>query len=80
MLSKKIKLFLKENKLKAIDYAKVLGLNSPQSLNRKYTRKSFTIQEIIKLANMLDCDVSITDKNGNIITQFTTSDLDDKHE
>lgn len=77
MISKKVKCFLKENNLKAIDYSDRLGLARSQSLNNKYIRESFTVQDIIILANMLDCDVSITDKDGQIIKKFTKFDLED---
>lgn len=54
-MAKKIKLLLVERELGQNDLAGRLGTSLP-NLNRKLHRDNFSEQDLIKIANALDCD------------------------
>lgn len=54
-MAKKIKLLLVERELGQNDLAERLGTSLP-NLNRKLRRDNFSEQDLIKIANALDCD------------------------
>lgn len=54
-MAKKIKLLLVERELGQNDLAERLGTSLP-NLNRKLHRDNFSEQDLIKIADALDCD------------------------
>ena len=54
--SKVIKQILIENKMPIKDIAKKMGIK-PQSLSNKINRDSFTVEDMLIIADILGCDV-----------------------
>ena len=60
---------------KKTELAKYLGMNS-QSLSNKFSRNSFSAGDLIKIANFLDCSLTLEiDSKQKII--FEMSDIKD---
>ena len=60
-MSNKIKIILKTKKMTITDLAKALG-QSRQNLTNKLTRDNFTINELLEIAEKLDCEFNVTFK------------------
>lgn len=58
MVSDKIKQIMKENRTKAIDVAKHLGI-TPQSLNRKFAKDNWSVQDLISVLDFLGCQLVV---------------------
>lgn len=76
MISNKIKQIMKDKHIKAIDVAKHLGI-TPQSLNRKFTKDNWSVQDLISVLDFMDCNLTIEYKTDTKIT-FTMDDTGKK--
>lgn len=72
MISNKIKQIMKDKHIKAIDVAKHLGI-TPQSLNRKFTKDSWSVQDLISVLDFMGCNLAIEYKTDTKLT-FTMED------
>lgn len=73
----KIKALLSIKSKKNIELAAYLGI-TPQSMQNKFSRGSFSAEDLIKIADFLDCTLTFDiDKNQKII--LDKSDLRNKH-
>jgi transcriptional regulator with XRE-family HTH domain len=74
-ISQKINAILQLKGKKKTELAKYLGMNS-QSLSNKFSRNSFSAGDLIKIANFLDCSLTLEiDSKQKII--FEMSDIKD---
>lgn len=72
-VSEKIKALLRMRGKKNKELAEYLGMNS-QSLSNKFTRNSFSAEDLIKISSFLDCSLAFEiDEKQKII--LDTSDL-----
>ncbi len=76
MVSNKIKAMIKIANKKNIDVSKSLGLARPQALNTKFTRDSWTVQDLIKVVSFLDGEITIRIND----TDFSLSEYDLKED
>lgn len=60
--SKIVKQILIENKMPIKDIAEKMGIK-PQSLSNKISRDSFTLEDVLIIADILACDVKFTMRN-----------------
>ena len=72
MISNKIKQIMKDKHIKAIDVAKHLEI-TPQSLNRKFTKDSWSVQDLISVLDFMGCNLTIEYKPDTKLT-FTMED------
>lgn len=77
-ISNKIKGLLKIKNKKSIDYTTALNLSSPTTLNNKYVRESFKVQDLIVLANLTGTKLAFIDENDKPVIVFDKEDLEDK--
>lgn len=76
--SKKIKYLLDCKNIRSKDYAKELGLSTPQALNNKYIRESFSSDDLIKLANITHTKLMFYDYlNDKVLIELDIDDLSD---
>lgn len=61
MVSEKIKLIMKTKGVSNKELAEFLNI-SPQSLSNKFYRDSYSISELVRILNYLDCDLVISSK------------------
>lgn len=76
MISNKIKQIMKDKHIKAVDVAKHLGI-TPQSLNRKFTKDSWSVQDLISVLDFMGCNLTIEYKQDTKLT-FTMDDAGKK--
>lgn len=69
-----IKAFTRINNKSRQEVAETLNINA-QSLTNKYTRGSFSVSELIKIANLCNCELAFIDKNNNKIISFPSNDV-----
>ena len=75
-ISTKIKALLKMHGKKNTELAAYLGLTTPQALNNKFIRGSFSASDLIKIAAFLDCELAFNLSNAQKIT-LDISDIQD---
>lgn len=74
----KVKSLLALKNIKNNEYAKALGLARQQALTTKYARNSFSSDDLIKLAELTDTELSFVDKGtGKQIVTFDMTDIED---
>lgn len=67
MVTSKIKALLALKNKKNVELAKYLEM-TPQSLRNKFSRGSFSVEDLIKIANFCDCKVVIEiEENQKIV-------------
>ncbi len=64
-LTNLVKIMLQSRNMKAAELAKLLDI-SPQSLNNKFSRGSFSVDDLIKIASYTDFELSIKSQDNNI--------------
>lgn len=74
--SGKIKALLALKDKKNMDYANILNLARPQALTTKYSRESFTSNDLIKLAELTNTRLAFIDENNKPIVVFDKEDLE----
>lgn len=57
-VSKAIKQLMQERNMKVKDLAEAMGL-SAQNMSNKLYRDSFSYNEVVKIADILNCDIKI---------------------
>lgn len=77
-ISNKIKALLKLKNKKSIELTHALDLKYAQSLNTKYLRESFTVQDLIKLAELTDTQLALIDQNDKPVITFNIDDIEAK--
>ncbi|MDR1320933.1 MAG: hypothetical protein LBK56_05855 [Gracilibacteraceae bacterium] len=60
------------------DLACYLGLAMPQALTNKFTRGSFSSEDLIKIAAFLDCELAFILSDGQKITLDVSDIRDDQ--
>ena len=76
MKSNKIKALLKIKDKKNDECYKYLGLSSNQSLSMKYTRESFSSDDLIKIAELTDTTLAFIDnKTNDVVVRFDINDI-----
>lgn len=65
MISEKIKGLITIKGKMISDFIPVLDVSSRQAISNKLYRNSFTLQDAIKLADYLNCEIVIKDKTTN---------------
>ena len=73
-IANKIRALMKLRGYKTKDLADAMGCTSP-SISNKMSRDSFTAADLIKIATILDCDLSFTFPDGGKI-RLTADDLE----
>lgn len=73
--SGKIKALLALKDKKNMDYANILNLARPQALTTKYSRESFTSNDLIKLAELTNTRLAFIDENNKPVVVFDKEDL-----
>lgn len=73
MISDKIKQIMKDKNIKAVEVAKYLGMR-PQNLNTKFTRDSWSTQDLISVLDFLGCQLVIEYKPDTKVV-FTMDDI-----
>lgn len=73
--SGKIKALLALKDKKNIDYANILNLARPQALTTKYSRESFTSNDLIKLAELTNTRLAFIDEDNKPLVVFDKDDL-----
>ena len=73
MITEKIKLLMRQKKVTNLRLAKHLGI-SPQSLANKFTRGSYSVEDLIKILDYLDCQLVIQTK-PDVNVALTIDDL-----
>jgi transcriptional regulator with XRE-family HTH domain len=73
-VANKVKAVLNINGKKNRELAKYLGLASPQALTNKFNRGSFSAEDLIKVADFLDCELAFNLPNDQKIV-FDISDI-----
>jgi len=58
---------------KLVDLSDGLGV-SPQAVRNKFTRDSFSVPDLIKICDALECTITLTTKDGQSIT-LTMDDI-----
>ena len=66
-ISTKIKGLLKMHGKKNADLAIYLGLTTPQTLNNKFKRCSFSAGDLIKIASFVGCELAFVLSDGQKI-------------
>lgn len=66
--SKTIKKILLENKVPIKDIAQMMGIQA-QSLSNKMNRDSFSFEDILIIADILNCDVKFIMRDSGIIIE-----------
>ena len=74
--SGKIKALLALKDKKNMDYANILNLARPQALTTKYSRESFTSNDLIKLAELTNTRLAFIDENSKPGVVFDKEDLE----
>ncbi|WP_279153795.1 hypothetical protein [Thomasclavelia cocleata] len=74
--SGKIKALLALKDKKNMDYANILNLARPQALTTKYSRESFTSNDLIKLAELTNTRLAFIDENSKPVVVFDKEDLE----
>lgn len=74
--SSKIKALLALKDKKNMDYANILNLARPQALTTKYSRESFTSNDLIKLAELTNTRLAFIDENNKPVVVFDKEDLE----
>lgn len=76
MIKNKIKMVLQYKNAKQSEFIETLNMSSKQALNNKFANDRFTVQDIIKICDQLDCTLEISDKkSGEKIVTFDKNDL-----
>lgn len=73
--SAKIKALLSMKSIKNSAYCKALGLARPQALTTKYSRESFSSEDLIILAQLTNTRLAFIDENNNPLIIFDKEDL-----
>lgn len=73
MVSDKIKQIMKEKGVKVNQLAKYMGVK-PQSVTNKFSRDSWSAQDLISVLDFLGCQLTVEYKPDTKIT-FTMSDI-----
>ena len=75
MIKNKIKMLLNYKDAKQSDFIELLDMSSRQALNNKFVKDRFTVQDVIKICNELDCTLQIVDNTSkNTIVSFGIED------
>jgi len=74
-ISTKIKGLLKTHGKKNTELAAYLGLSTPQTLNNKFKRCSFSAGDLIKIASFVGCDLAFVLSDGQKIN-LVMSDIE----
>lgn len=76
MIKNKIKMVLQYKNSKQSEFIEILNMSSKQALNNKFANDRFTVQDIIKICDQLDCILEIRDKKSDEkIVAFDKNDL-----
>lgn len=67
-ISDKIKALMKLAGKNNDELAAYLGLKSTQALHNKFSRGSFSAEDLIKIADFLDCDLNFDNRHGTRIS------------
>lgn len=73
MVSDKIKQIMKEKGVKVNQLAEYMGVK-PQSVTNKFSRDSWSVQDLISVLDFLGCQLTVEYKLDTKIT-FTMSDI-----
>lgn len=73
MVSDKIKQIMKEKGVKVNQLAEYMGVK-PQSVTNKFSRDSWSVQDLISVLDFLGCQLTVEYKPDTKIT-FTMSDI-----
>lgn len=73
MVSDKIKQIMKEKGVKVNQLAEYIGVK-PQSVTNKFSRDSWSVQDLISVLDFLDCQLTVEYKPDTKIT-FNMSDI-----
>lgn len=73
MVSDKIKQIMKEKGVKVNQLAEYMGVK-PQSVTNKFSRDSWSVQDLISVLDFLDCQLTVEYKPDTKIT-FNMSDI-----
>ena len=73
MVSDKIKQIMKEKGVKVNQLAEYMGVK-PQSVTNKFSRDSWSVQDLISILDFLGCQLTVEYKPDTKIT-FTMSDI-----
>ncbi len=73
--SLKIKSLLALKNIKSAEFSSALGLARQQALTTKYSRESFTSDDLIILAKTTNTRLAFIDENNNPIIVFDENDL-----
>lgn len=65
--SSKIKALLQMKGIKQTELIPVLGLSSPQALTNKFRRNAWSVDDLIKVCEFLECTVFIETAEGDKI-------------
>lgn len=77
MIKNKIKMLLSYKGKTQSELQAVWELSSKQSVNNKFSKNRFTVQDLITLCEYCDCEIEIKDKiTGKSIVSFDKSDLE----
>lgn len=75
MIKNKIKMLFNYKNVKQSDFIELLDMSSRQALNNKFAKDRFTVQDVIKICNELDCTLQIVDNTSkNTIVSFGIED------
>ena len=74
--SHKIKALLSMKGIKSSEYSEALGLARQQALTNKYSRESFTSDDLIQLAELTNTQLTFVDKDtGKALVSFDVDDI-----
>lgn len=63
--------------LSRADLARALGLSTPQALSNKYTRGSFSAQDLTRIAQACGVRLAFVDDSGRAVLTFPAPPADD---
>lgn len=72
-VSNKLRAVLNLTGAKPADLSDCLG-KSVQSVRNKFSQDSFSVADVLRICNYLDCELSISTKDGQVVL-FTMDDV-----
>lgn len=74
-LKNTVKAIASLNGLSNQQLADALGLAFVQSLLNKYSRNSFSGQDLLKIAKVCNCELAFVDRDGRVILRFPSEEV-----
>lgn len=74
MISKKLRSLVVQSGKLQLEVAKHFGI-VPQQMNRKFSRASFKVSELVELAEFTNTKLAFIDENNQPVIVFDMSDL-----